>query len=74
VEGRGGREKEKKKGEAHGRRLGHKHFHAEWKGEKEEKEGEVHGRRTCGRSLGKTNLQRRAHGFVEEEVTQICRG
>jgi hypothetical protein len=72
--GRGGWEKEEKEGEAHGRRLGHGHLHAEWKGEKEEKEGEAHGRRAHGRRLGKMDLQRRAHGFAEEEGTWICRG
>jgi hypothetical protein len=80
----GGREE----GEAHVRRLGHKHFHIEWKGEKEEKEGEAHERRACerglgktrfaerarGRRLGKTDLQRRAHGFAEEEGTRFCTG
>jgi hypothetical protein len=40
MKGRGGWEKEEKEGEAHRMRLGHKHLHAEWKGEKEEKEGE----------------------------------
>jgi hypothetical protein len=87
TEGRGGREKEEKEGEAHGRRLGNGYLHIEWKGEKEEKEGEAHRRRarrrrlehidlqrrTCRRSLGHTDLQRRrAHRFAEEEGTRFC--
>jgi hypothetical protein len=39
--------------------------------EKEEKEGEVHGRRARRRRLGKTDLQRREHGFAEEEGTHF---
>jgi hypothetical protein len=74
TEGRGGWEKEEKEGEAHGRRLGHDHLHTEWKGEKEEKEGEAHGRRARGRRLGQMDLQRRAHGFAEEEGTRFCTG
>jgi hypothetical protein len=70
-EGRGGWEKEEKEGEVHGRRLGHENLHAEWK---EENEGEAHRRRACGRRLGKMDLQRRAHRFVEEEGTRFFTG
>jgi hypothetical protein len=52
VEGRGGREKEEKEGEAHGRKLGHGHLHAEWKGEEDGRRRRRRERRTGGGHVG----------------------
>jgi hypothetical protein len=72
VEGRGGREKEEKEGEAHGRRahgrrLGHTGFAPE-----EGTHAREEGTWIC-TGGGHTVLhRRRAHGFAPEEGTRFC--